>query len=599
MSNKDIKKGIAIQANADAAKVEKLARGMNAQTAVLKSIESGQEEIRDTVNIVLDDMSASEAKALYNLNTSKSPLDLDITEKRVVCACIYSLIAKCDQKDELQLTFYANLEQAFCVLERNSDFDFTLLNNIDSHTDRLIVAKVILYFLFLKDSSSTFIIDKEQYAWIYGFVSQKDVADICKDIIQEYEVLGLNGIVNRYNSLLLYDIYCNEQTELLENSTDENLQFVEANDSYEELQHLIKSAITDIDAFGECMNLDEEALVKELSKTNPRIAFDTFIAATKVGNGYLIFTTHALYLKTGNALFGEYVCLPYKNILPSEITTTTGKKSNTRKLIIPFIDSSKCRISVSVDDSKIIEEKLRDLILSILDSNCPIAQTDSAITLNELCFEGRASYLAIVAYIFKAEQYSLLDAYLLAEKLQIVEQWNFLTDMIQSDEQFRIEVRKFKTYIPYPSLRIVLFSAMDEIMNLMAHTNVLEGRPAKHLTISTESRIRMLDITDMSSQDFNIRFNKAVILKEWDVLEYIKKKGAVKEKNIAYSESIVTGIDFIIKNIENSAEYKAKQGVKKMLKSAADMIDTVTEKVVDGVEVTTSKAKTVFEKKKQ
>lgn len=46
MSNKDLKKGIAIQAKADAEKIEKLAKGLTAHKEVLTHLQSGQTEIR-------------------------------------------------------------------------------------------------------------------------------------------------------------------------------------------------------------------------------------------------------------------------------------------------------------------------------------------------------------------------------------------------------------------------------------------------------------------------------------------------------------------------------------------------------------------------
>ena len=93
MSREDLKKGIEIHARADAAKMDKVAEGLKAQTAVLKSIEEGQGELRDTMDIVLEDMSAAEAKALYGLDRRKLPCEMDVTERRVLCACVYTLMA--------------------------------------------------------------------------------------------------------------------------------------------------------------------------------------------------------------------------------------------------------------------------------------------------------------------------------------------------------------------------------------------------------------------------------------------------------------------------------------------------------------------------
>ena len=89
MSNNDVKKGIAIQAKADAEKIEKLAKGLNAHRSVLANLESGQTEIRDAMGIVLDDMSAGEAKYLYDLEVKKTPNELDHTEKSDLNLCTF------------------------------------------------------------------------------------------------------------------------------------------------------------------------------------------------------------------------------------------------------------------------------------------------------------------------------------------------------------------------------------------------------------------------------------------------------------------------------------------------------------------------------
>ena len=146
MSNNDIKKGIAIQAKADAEKIEKLAKGLNAHRSVLANLESGQTEIRDAMGIVLDDMAAGEAKYLYDLQVQKTPAELDQTEKRVLCACIYTLLSTCGQDVPSQISFYSNLEKYLGVSERKQDFDFNSLNHVDSHTDRLVILKAICSF---------------------------------------------------------------------------------------------------------------------------------------------------------------------------------------------------------------------------------------------------------------------------------------------------------------------------------------------------------------------------------------------------------------------------------------------------------------------
>ena len=124
MSSKDVKKGIAIQAKADAEKVEKLSKGLQAHRDILEGLESGQDEIRDTVGIVLDDMSADEARRLFDLQIKKTPDELDETEKRVLCACIYSLTTAYGQNSALQIKFYTNLEKYLGVAQEKMTLIF-------------------------------------------------------------------------------------------------------------------------------------------------------------------------------------------------------------------------------------------------------------------------------------------------------------------------------------------------------------------------------------------------------------------------------------------------------------------------------------------
>lgn len=59
---------------------------------------------------------------------------------------------------------------------------------------------------------------------------------------------------------------------------------------------------------------------------------------------------------------GEYVCLPYTSIQTRRIATGDGKVKGTRKLIIPYITDNGLA-SVEIDDTKVQEEKLRELLL--------------------------------------------------------------------------------------------------------------------------------------------------------------------------------------------------------------------------------------------
>lgn len=57
--------------------------------------------------------------------------------------CLHAI----SQNADMQTTYYAHLEKCLGVSEWKNDFDFPMLDNIDSHTDKLVVLRVYVFFL--------------------------------------------------------------------------------------------------------------------------------------------------------------------------------------------------------------------------------------------------------------------------------------------------------------------------------------------------------------------------------------------------------------------------------------------------------------------
>jgi hypothetical protein len=246
-NNKDVKKGIAIQAKVHAEKTEKIARALNAHRLVLASLESGQNEIRDAMGIVLDDISAAEAKHRYDLQIQKTPDALDHTEKRVLCACIYTLLSSFGQNAPSQQKFYTNLEKYLGVSERKSDFDFYTLKNVDSHTDRLVILKTICSFLFLNQESFSFLREKDTFSWLFAFAPVKDVGDVCSAINAEFAVLGADGILGNYDPLLAPSKTMEDKFYAFTTETEDEPDEVEEEqkDDYKDLSDIIIDFLAD------------------------------------------------------------------------------------------------------------------------------------------------------------------------------------------------------------------------------------------------------------------------------------------------------------------------------------------------------------------
>ena len=583
MSNKDIKKGIAIQAEADAAKVEKLSKGLNAHKAALESLESGQGEIRDAMGIVLDDMSAGEAKMLFDLQIKKIPGKLDETEKHVLCACIYTLLSAYGQNAPSQISFYSNLEKYLGVSERKDDFDFFSLNNIDSHTDRIVILKAVCSFLYLNSESFAFLKDQESFSWLFAFASVKDIRDVCSTINSEHAVLGVNGILGNYDPLLapkreMQEEYYRLKSEI-EGTTTEMLPETgsEENNCFEELSSLINRYLADENAFGKGVAYSEEEFKRELANFTPAVAFDSFIAASKIDKGSLIFTTHGLYLKAEGLLKNNYAELPYSCIQPDKIITEVGRKTGTRKITIPVADGVNTKL-YCIDDSKLEEEKLRDLLIEITKSGVSVSDNDKEIQIDDLSEKEKTLLLSAAIYAISQEGYPLADLYVFAQKWNI-DNWETLSTTIKNDTDFENAVRTCISGIPYPSERITSLAMAEFIMALVARGNILLGEEATKLSIKMENRIRAFASEEIPSKPFNIMLKDAQsLIKDEPHDVYLAVKKAVVEQLPSYSDDIIAGIDLIVARIEAGLDYKAKQSIKKAAKNVANLANNLFDK---------------------
>ena len=587
MSNNDVKKGIAIQAKADAEKIEKLAKGLNAHRSVLANLESGQTEIRDAMGIVLDDMSAGEAKYLYDLEVKKTPNELDHTEKRVLCACIYTLLSSYSQNSSYQTEFYTNLEKYLGVSERKQDFDFYSLNNVDSHTDRLVILKTICSFLFLNQETFSFLREKDTFSWLFAFASVKDIGDICSAINAEYAVLGTSGILGNYDPILAPHSAMEDRFYAL-TSGDEEIEELDKKPepitNYKELTDTIIEWVADESAFGKGIAFSEKEFKNELSGKLSDVAYDALIVASKIEKGYLFFTTYALYLKAGGIFNNEYVCLPYQSIQVSNITTVEGKQSGTVKLIMPVMVDQDIK-TYSIDDTKLQEEKLRDLLIHIVDSKCDIAETDRILPLNSLSSSAKELLLSAIIYLLKQEDLPLVDTFFLSKEWNLDSIWNDIAISCNSEESYEQIADSLISSFPYPSKRSTSLETMCLLMALVTRANKLTGQEATLLSLNAEKKILSFAVGEIDKKEFNLMVKQSFgKLKDKSYEEYIAVRDELLEKEYIHSELIMPFIDSIIGTIESGIDFKAKTVMNKTANDVSQLAGTVQGKLKKNVE---------------
>ena len=567
MSRKDIEKGIEIQAKADAAHERKLADGLEKHAAILQNIEDRQKSVRSTMSTVLQDMKAMEAKVLYGIDPGRTPRDLGDNEKKALCAALYSLMEATENLTNNQRTFFLNFEKYLGITNRVEGFNYSKLSNIDRNSDRILVLEVICSFLFLENEDFSFLDDKK-YTWLRDFAVRKDMDYVCENIRKEYSIVGVDGIVDKY---IIAETITEEITPAIEEEASPDI-VIEANEDtepYSALEKMIKAYVADETAFGKCVNSSPQAAIKEIRAAYPRLDLGTIISISRVGNGYLFFSTCALYLKSGSSSKDQYIRIPYSSVIANKISMGLGRAKGTRKLMVTYTNESG-EVTATIDDTKIQEEKLRDLLKVILSPDYPFADNDMSLNLPELDAKEQELYFKALGNILHRGGYGMAEMYLIMDDYSLSERWNEISADFSDDEELESNIRKFLKNVPYPSNHSIPQQAVVLALQTICRTNILEGRDVSMITDETERLVRLFDNGKLSDKAFNDML--AVVANnprplDPNVIFYLTQR---LDPSTSYYESIKSGADAMEKALEQ--KLAKKNPVQELLKDVARFV---------------------------
>lgn len=417
------------------------------------------------------------------------------------------------------------------------------------------------------------------------------ITDACFQLIRdllhaEYSTLGIEGIKNYYDPILALYKEMEEQNVRIEAGIAEQLESAEeaTTENYGELIKIINEFVADEASFGKGVAFSKEDLKKELPKAFSRVAFDSLIAVSKIDRGHLIFTTYGLYLKEGNFLTGEYFCLPYARICTGKITTSKEKQAGTSKIFIPFVLDDGTIKTVGIDAIKLEEERLRDLLVKISKSGCAIPQTDRAVQIRELPKRALINILSVIIYILRNEGAFLTDVFCFTKELEMDDCWEQLVFNVCNEESLKNTLKALFDDVPYPSKHDISLNAVELVMGLVSHNNILKGNPSTTLSLSMNDYIRVLNTNNIPVKEFNLMLKNAAIgVKTLSRDKYLSLKEEIEGKELACKENIISGIEHAVLLIESGFDYRAKETIKKRAKDVADVATAVQGKVTKGV----------------
>jgi len=196
MNNKDVEKGIEIATKATKGFLKKYEDGIR---EVEKRVIQKIDEHGKLTNAILEELNRQEAKDLYNIIIQNDLANLGVNEKNVLCNCIFILMENYYQNTETQKKYYMAISKYLNVSTINDNFDYEVIENIDSKNDCMLISKSICEFLFLNSGNFDFL---DNFDWLFSiiYIRKKDIEKLCSEIERIYNILGVEGILNHYTN---------------------------------------------------------------------------------------------------------------------------------------------------------------------------------------------------------------------------------------------------------------------------------------------------------------------------------------------------------------------------------------------------------------
>lgn len=481
----------------------------------------------DFIGISADIFDADEGKAKFNLSRVFDIKNLETNEKRFLIG-VLDAISDGDNS-ESQKEYFINIRKYLGITSDPDDVKLSDIENIDSTEQKEAIWFCICEFLFLKECVQ---LSQAKYSDIFRHYEFKEerLNEKFLAISILYEKHGENFFASRFD-ISPIDYISEEYDHTAEQREDDDS---DSSDEYydvkSKIREIIQSRIDGIgkdledtfDAAKELRNrvpvsekliktkTEYQRIISVLNKTKILAVPDSVVAIRKIKSGYIVFTTYALYLPDGK----DYAKIPYKDIELKDLKAGSGKHKKDSELSITYYLDKRTLRTVKIDDSKVNEEKLQNLLTEIIQNVTP-AETDKAVPFEKLPEEARKIFVALLAYILRNSNHSLMEAFVLACDLNVKHLWNDITYMIRNKNKYDENVELFKSLIPYPSEKIISVVACELMFNALAISQWIKKENNKgiaSLNPYEDELIRKLYFAENSSrEDFYLLKNGASI----------------------------------------------------------------------------------------
>ncbi len=558
MANKydrGVVEGIKIQKKAEQKVREKELKAEETADQKWENRFNTQDEIND---ILIDDKEEEEGKTKFGLKRDFNINELDVNERRFLINALYSLFE--DEVSVNQQNYFNNLRNHLGVTEKPTEADLSNIKNVDSIEQKEAIWYCICEFLFLKDCQE---LSVEKYKNIFDYYELKSerLEEKFETINSLYGKLGAEFFVSNFLGSSSDNFSDEDEEADIQEETEEYFEEDDL-DLKDELESIIQKYITKIgksleDSFDLSSEIKErfdfkkkdadsdddaakeetriEKITKVINKLKLTIVPDSVVEIRKISGGYIIFTTYAIYLPDKNG----YAEIPYKSIKKNldKLKTSKGKHKKESMLTISYTDSDGNEQLVNIDNSKVEEEVLQSLLTEICGNNIEYAETDKAISFDNLPEEALVIFVALLVYILKSTNSNLMEAYVLASGLKVFLKWKDICSLINNEKEYDEYVNKFRALIPYPSEKSISVETCELVLNALAATQWLKGednKGAATLNPKETELVRKLYFVSYKRDAFNaIRDDASFYLEMMLGYRHIRELEKIEAKRIA------------------------------------------------------------------
>lgn len=170
----------------------------------------GINDIKDTVDEVIDDLSNSRKKELFDLNTLVDISTLEETEKRLLLEALYTLADMIEQVTDTQQTFIRSVQRYLGIKNVQTKVDLSRIENIDNIPAQKALLQTIMEFLFLENNDHSYM-DKYDEVLSYFSVNKRGIQEIQSAISNIYTAVGAQGLSEKYGYIADEEVLYSEE----------------------------------------------------------------------------------------------------------------------------------------------------------------------------------------------------------------------------------------------------------------------------------------------------------------------------------------------------------------------------------------------------